>query len=104
MAYIVDQHVDDRKGDDELSGRWGPGIPGIDDGDDELAEGADCQTGGQEDATTAVRADNEEVKHDGGTADADQDARVLKRLADIGHLEEVCSISCPTVSIVCWRQ
>lgn len=57
-----------------------------------LCNGADGHSAHEEDTATTNLGDYKGVDYDHHDADSGKDARVLESVADMGHLEKVCSI------------
>jgi hypothetical protein len=71
-----------------------PGVSVVNCSNDQLAKTADEHSVGKEDPTTAPFSDDAAVDNNNDDSDGGQDARVHEWTSNVGHLEEVCSVSC----------
>jgi hypothetical protein len=65
----------------------------VDCSNDQLAETADEHPVDKKNSATAPFGDDAAVDNDNDYSDSGQDTRVHEWRSDVGHLEEVCSVS-----------
>jgi hypothetical protein len=76
-----------------------PGMRVVDCSNDQLAETADEHSVDKENSATAPFGDDAAVDDDNDDSHSSQDARVHEWRSNVGHLEEVCTVSCRFVSL-----
>lgn len=94
VPYVITEHVQARKGDDDLSCHLCPWILVVDDSDDQLEASRDKEARHQQNAATTISDDNQSIGEDGNDSGGAQNIAHRERIIYIRHGKEICLVSC----------